>query len=548
MILAVLLTVIKLTGVIGNDLASRAFFDCHNVKVGDPMILTLDFLGEAEFKDLHPPKLSKVLDSKAWKVDDKSAKTQTVEGARRLTYRVRPLKEGLLWLPKLDFEYENEAGEKEIVSSNPAPVRVKKGEQVEVAGIGEDYSKMPEPPELLSELEKEVGARDWTEDMEFQWNRAISKPSAEAFAAFDFPEARMNEAIMSIKEGNWARAMNLLHKLEWEIGQTDIWEQAMVAALALKYDNPQAELPVWRKILRPVLKFDWKNRLGLIFSALVVLIALGKLLGKLMRVIAVLTLFFALPSFAEDPFAMMEKMMERQRQQMQNMMSFSFGGETEEPIEVKAKVEVDKPVFSVGEEFNFIVSFEASEEYSIGQVRITPSEMFGMKVMGQTKNLDKRKLSIPVRYDVPMKARLGFAIDGMVSGKRESKGKGRQFSFTFSNSFHVDAPKISLEVKPLEGAPENFSGIIANKLDVSYQILDKNTEEGDVVRLYYLLEPHGGFIPKRYLPEGFAFEDKRSSQDGSVSYLRFWINDGGAPMPVEIVYYNPETKTYETAR
>lgn len=547
MILAVLFTIIKLTGVVGEDLASRVFFDCHNVKVGDPMTLTLDFLGEAEFKDLHPPKLSKVLDPKDWKVDDKSAKTQTIDGARRLTYRVRPLREGLLWFPKLDFEYENSAGEKEIVTSNPAPVRVKPGAQVEVAEIGEDYSKMPEPPQLLTELKKEVGVGDWTEDMEFQWARALNKPSAEAFAVFDFPEARMNEAIMSIKEGNWARAMNILHKLEWEIGQGETWEKAMIAALALKYDNPQAELPVWRKVLRPVLKFDWKNRLGLIFSVLIILVILGRLLGKLVRVIAVL-MILTLPVFAEDPFAMMEEMMARQRAQMQNMMSFSFGGEAEEPIEVKAKVEVDKPVVSVGEEFHFIVSFDAPEEYSIGQVRITPSEIFGMKVTGQTKNLDKRKLSIPVRYDVPMKSRLGFAIDGMVSGKRESKGRGRQFSFTFSNSFHVDAPKISLEVKPLEGAPDNFSGIIANKLDISYKVLDKDTEEGDVVRIYYLLEPHGGFIPKRYLPEGVAFEDKCNVQDGSVGYLRFWINDGGVPSPIEIVYYNPETKTYECAR
>lgn len=547
MILAVLFAVIKLTGVVGDDLASRAFFDCHNVKVGDPMTLTLDFLGEAEFKDLHPPKLSKVLDPKDWKVDDKSAKTQTVEGARRLTYRVRPLREGLLWLPKLDFEYETKDGEKSIVTSNEAPVRVKKGAQVEVTEIGEDYSKLPEPPALCSKLEREVGVGDWTEDKEFLWNRAISKPSADAFAQFDFPEARMNEAIMAIKEGNWARAMNLLHKLEWEIGQTEIWEEAMVAALALKYDNPQAELPVWRKVFRPILKFDWKNRLGLIFLVLVVLTILGKLIGKLVRALAIVILM-VLPAFAEDPFAMMEKMMERQRQQMQNMMSFSFNGEAEEPIEVKASVTIDKPMVLMGETFHFIVKFSAPDEYSIGQVRITPSEMFGMKVMGQAVNLDKRTLSIPVRYDVPMNTRLGFAIDGMVSGKRESKGKGRQFSFTFSNSFHIDAPKVALEVKKLEGAPENFSGIVAEQLDISYQILDKDVEEGDVVRVLYLLEPHGGFIPKRYVPEGLAFEDARNVQDGSVRYLRFWINDGTEPTPIEIVYYNPQTKTYERAR
>lgn len=547
MILAILISVIKLTGVVGDDLASRAFFDCHNVKVGDPMTLTLDFMGEAEFQDLHPPKLSKVLDPKDWKVDDKSAKTQTVDGARRLTYRVRPIREGLLMLPKLEFEYETKEGEKCRVTSNEAPVRVKKGAQVDVTEIGEDFSKMPEAPELIAEVKGKGEEDGWTEDMEFQWARALSKPSADSFKEFDFPEARMNEAIMAIKEGNYSRAMNVLHKLEWEIGQNETWEKAMIAALALKYDNPQAELPIWRKVFRPILKFDWKNRLGLVFSGLVIFVIFLKLLGKIVKALA-LVLLLVHPAFAEDPFSMMEQMMERQRQQMQNMMSFSFGGESEEPIEVKAVVSIDKPSVFIGETFHFLVKFDAPEEYSIGQVRITPSEIFGMKVMGTASNIDKRTLSIPVRYDVAMNTRVGFAIDGMISGKRESKGGNRHFSFTFSNSFHVDAPKIALEVKPVEGAPENFSGIVANKLDISYRILDKDTEEGDVVRVLYLLEPHGGFIPKRYVPEGLAFEHARNREDGSVGYLRFWVNDGTKPSDIEISYYNPETKTYEIAR
>ena len=47
--LRVLVAAIQLAGVEGTDLRARAFFDANNVKVGDPMVLTIDFLGEADF-------------------------------------------------------------------------------------------------------------------------------------------------------------------------------------------------------------------------------------------------------------------------------------------------------------------------------------------------------------------------------------------------------------------------------------------------------------------------------------------------------------------
>ena len=75
----VLLGVIALNGATGENLRARAYFDANNVKVGDPMVLTIDFLGKADFASLHPPALSKAVDRKVWKVDDLSAKTQTAK-------------------------------------------------------------------------------------------------------------------------------------------------------------------------------------------------------------------------------------------------------------------------------------------------------------------------------------------------------------------------------------------------------------------------------------------------------------------------------------
>ena len=244
---SLLLTAIQLIGVEGTDLRARAFFDANNVKVGDPMVLTIDFLGEADFKDLHPPALAKVVGKGDWKLDDVSAKTDTFRDARRLTYRVRPMREGVLWFPALEFEYEGPDGAKRITRSNEIPVHAKGGAQVNMdAEMSEDANEMPKPPALVSEFLVSGSRFQVSEDVQFAWKRAMAKPTADAFAEFDFPAARMNEATCAIREGNWARAMKIYQKLEWTTGQTPEMEQGIVAALALRYDNPAVELPVWR--------------------------------------------------------------------------------------------------------------------------------------------------------------------------------------------------------------------------------------------------------------------------------------------------------------
>ena len=126
------LCAINLQGVTGSDLRARAFFDANNVKVGDPLVLTIDFLGKAEFKDLHPPALSRHVDRKDWKLDDVSAKTDTYRDARRLTYRIRPMREGVLWFPALEFDYVGDDGTRLSYSL--------KGDRLELDAFGVIYS------------------------------------------------------------------------------------------------------------------------------------------------------------------------------------------------------------------------------------------------------------------------------------------------------------------------------------------------------------------------------------------------------------------------
>ena len=131
-----LLAAIRLAGVTGGELTTRAYFDVNNAKVGDPLVLTIDFVGDADFTALHPPALSKHVSKEDWKVDDLSAKTETdtkriggffssreVAVARSLTYRVRPMREGVLWFPALEFEYEGLDGATRTVAANEIPVR-----------------------------------------------------------------------------------------------------------------------------------------------------------------------------------------------------------------------------------------------------------------------------------------------------------------------------------------------------------------------------------------------------------------------------------------
>ena len=180
-ILAALFCAIELTGVTGAGLRARAFFDANNVNVGDPMVLTIDFLGEADFHALHPPSLSGAVDRRNWRLDDASAKTDTFRDARRLTYRVRTLREGVLWFPSLEFAYQSADGKRRIVRSNEIPVHARGGAQVVVDGMDEVSDAMAEPPELV----REVSSCELSDDIRFAWRKACASPSADAFAAFD---------------------------------------------------------------------------------------------------------------------------------------------------------------------------------------------------------------------------------------------------------------------------------------------------------------------------------------------------------------------------
>ena len=559
MLKTLLFCAIQLTGVTGNDLRARAFFDANNVKVGDPLVLTVDFLGEADFRALHPPALAKAVGRADWKLDDASAKTDTFRDARRLTYRVRPMREGVLWFPALEFEYDGTDGVRRRVRSNEIPVHAKGGAQVVVAEMDkEDGTAMPQPPELTVSAAVPLDG-----DGLFRWRRALAKPKADAFAEFDFPAARMNEATCAIREGNWARALKVYQKLEWQVGQTPEVERGIVAALALRYDNPSVELPVWRQVLRPILRYGWKGRVGIVLGGFVALALVFWLLGRGIRAVACVTLAvgLALPSGAQGLFEQMERQMRQQMQQsFGGGFGFSFGEREErEPVRVAVSLGLSKKTLQVGDPFEFILSLEYPKTSSVGQIRMVPSENFGLSFTGQAQNLTDgtsanptnvvKRIAVPARYDVPYKGSVAFSVEGMVSGRQMRRG----FTMSFSNSFRAETDPIAVDVRPLAsaGQPADFAGVISEGLRVHETCDILRVETNDVVTITYRMFPKG-YVPSDFLPKGAAFEwtrqNDREGRPQEIEYRRYFVADGARMTPkLAIPYYDPRTKTYKTA-
>ena len=347
---AILMAVIELAGVTGTKLSARAYFDANNVTVGDPMTLTVDFIGNADFSSLHPPELAPALDRTVWKLDQASAKTDTFSDARRVTWRIRPLKSGVIWFPKLDFK----CGEL-VFSANAIPVHARPGSNVDIA-LDEEGDAMPPIP-------------------------ADDGPSG---TADDWFAIRRH-----LHSGKPAAALSILNSLAWRYGQDPTIEAAMVAARARLLGNPYAELPAWRVVLRPLLKWPLAKQLqvvaGWLLAFAVFMLALGKTI-KHFAAVALIT------------------------------------------------VALSKPDLTVGEEFDFLFSLESQTSGSISISSIVPDNDFAL-VLSKPQLIGKNLIRVPARYDAPVEnPSLVFTVSGMVTERKEIREAG--FFSSFSSSVY----------------------------------------------------------------------------------------------------------------
>lgn len=559
-LLASALTVIPLEGVVGNRLSSRVEFDAYNVNVGDPMILTVDFIGEADFGALHPPELSDFVDSSVWKVDDKSAKTDTYRDARRIIYRVRPIKEGNIEFPSLTFSYKHHlTGETLEVSTLAMPVHSKKSSQVALSGLDDMNVSLPLPDGIIVDLSKS----QWNsqsamgEDELFSWRRACSLAKAEEFEKFSFPEARLNEAACEILAGNWARALSIYSSLEWKIGQTPTIERGIVAAIALKTSNPDAELPMWRRVMRPVLIHSWKGRALYTLGAILAVAAVFFILKMILRIVVCFAVVVLLTqsAFAIDPFAEFDRMHEEMMRRMNSMMSSPGGGFRKlivngveiKPPKITAKVSSDKTELTVGENFNLLVSLEVPKDCTLVP-DFSSSRLLGLKVLGNPERLPDEASSstncvvcrwtIPLRYDVPFKENVSFSVRG--SYKRIVNVDGVR-SFPYENNFFEEAGSLSFNVKLLDGVktPDDYNGCIGERFTAYQRLNSYEVETNDVVVAMITVRGSNAFIPEN------AFVNEQGRDRNTVIYKKLFRATGEAKTPdISFSYYNPVKKDF----
>ncbi len=474
---------------------ATASFDANNVQLGDPMILTVDCVG-TEFTEVHPPAISKEVNPKVWKVDDESAKTETFDNWRRFVYRVRPLKEGVQYFPALTFL---------TTQTSPIPVHVKPGTQAALLGLNEDLTEFPQPDGILVALAQPI-----LEDTQFRWRKACRNPTAEAFAAFSFPEARLNEAACHILDGNWAKALQIYSRLEWQTGQTPTIERGIVAALARKHNSAAVELPVWRSTFRPILKYAWQGRLAWVAALVFVGVCFFWLCGRLIRLFICVGLMLAAPQLVAE--------------------------------EIQASFVMSQPHVQVGEAFEFIVSIERPQGVTLGRVQYQPTEVVGLTVLGAVQNLPDVVLTnsntvvsrqvIPVRYDVPFQGELAFRVSGMATIRREEKRPGFSFVSQSSQSFQIATPSVAIRVAPLpsENQPPDFSGAVGTGFVFAQVAHPLRVETNDVVKVSYIFnDDYKGYLPPQ-----------------ARLATRYLIADGRPATPsVDFVYYDTTTKTYQ---
>jgi hypothetical protein len=491
------------------------------------MELIVDFTGEADFFTLHPPRISEVVDSSVWKVDDKSANTVDYRAGRRITYRVKPLKEGCLEFPGLTFSYKHyKTGKKVKISTCAIPVHSKKSSQVELSLTEEEKVSAPLPDGIFIDLTDSPwgSGNALDDDGLFAWQKACLSPKAEAFKEFDFPEARLNEAACEILAGNWQRALDIYSSLEWKIGQTPAIERGIVAAIALKTSNPDAELPVWRRLLRPVLKYSWVGRswcaLGLILVVAGLFFASRILLKRMVCLVAAVV--FSQAAFAQE-------------------MSLP---------EITAKVETDKTKLVVGETFNVTVSFDTPRDCTLSEIRLGASKCPGLMIAGKSENLPDepgrsvdrvlKRMTFPLRCSIPFNGDIGFSISGMCG--REVRGS--YFVQQSYRSFSADAGSLKIEVKCLDGVktPHDYNGCIGERF-VAYQRLDGNeVETNDVIGVIVRVDGENAFIPDD------AFDFVLGRRRNCVEHKTFFRADGSpATRDISFSYYDPGSKTFKRA-
>lgn len=215
--------------------------------------------------------------------------------------------------------------------------------------------------------------------------------------------------------------------------------------------------------------------------------------------------------------------------------------------QITAKVSVDKNELVVGETFNLLISLDAPKDCTLSQIHINPSRTIGLSSAGESENLTDetssvtnrviKRISIPLRYDVPFKGEVAFTINGMCDRVISSRG----FRSSFSTSFGTDAGSIDFDVKLLDGVktPDDYNGCIGERFTANQRLSFYEVETNDVVVALITVRANNAFMPEN------AFTNEQGRDRNTVVYKKLFRATGEAKTPdISFSYYNPSKKDF----
>ncbi len=119
-------------GTVGRGLTAHASLDTAVCKVGDPLTLTLDLTGAISLSNLRPPLLALQEGlTRDFRVYDDNVTTAAIQGGKRFSWRLRPLRAGTLEFPPIRVAYyDTEAKAYTTVATRPIPIQARATTQV----------------------------------------------------------------------------------------------------------------------------------------------------------------------------------------------------------------------------------------------------------------------------------------------------------------------------------------------------------------------------------------------------------------------------------
>lgn len=137
------------SGAIGTNLVCTASLDASVCTAGDPLTLTLDIQGDGDLSRIHPPALADCAANTSFRIDDASARTETLGDRRRFTWRVRTVKAGTVEFPPLPFSWYDPIARRYVTAMTESiPIQVKAGAQAAlgaIAGEEDEADSFPMP-------------------------------------------------------------------------------------------------------------------------------------------------------------------------------------------------------------------------------------------------------------------------------------------------------------------------------------------------------------------------------------------------------------------